>query len=163
MTEEAVDIQVPEAHFTLFDTERGGMPAVVVVNDALLAFQHTELFAWHLHVRLEAEETAQNGMPSAAESKRLMEIGDAIEASVLNGRTQFGATNSLFLASNTSNKARELLFQVHDPKIADAALRQLLESRSWRRQWEYRMHADPQWKEAAHFFALFSSARGTNA
>jgi hypothetical protein len=58
---------------------------------------------------------------------------------------------------------RELLLQVHDPEIADAALRQLLKSRSWPRAWEYRMHEDAQWKEAAYIFALFPLARGNNA
>ena len=137
MTAETVSIQIPEPHFTLFDAQRDGMPEVIVVNDTLLAFQHAELFPWHLRVRLEVEETVENGMPSPAESKLLFEIGDAIEAAVLNGRTQLGAKNSLFLARSTWNELRGLLFQVHDPEIADAALRQLLDSKNWQRSWEY--------------------------
>ncbi len=158
-----VNILIPEMHFTLFDALREGLPEIIVVNDALLAFQHTDLFPWHLRVRLEIEETVQNGMPSPAESKLLFEIGDAIEAIVLNSRTRLGASNALFLARSTWNEVRELLFQVHDPEIADIALRQLLRSSSWPRQWEYRMHEDPQWAEAAYVFALFPIARGTNA
>jgi Family of unknown function (DUF695) len=155
MTGKTVNIEIPEAYFTLFDAKRGGLPEVIVANDALLAFPHAELFPWHLRVCLEVEETVQNGMPSPAESKLLFGIGDAIEAVVLDGCTQLGAKNALFLARSTWNGVRELelLFQVHDPEIADAALRQLLESRSWPREWEYRMHEDAQWKEAGYVFA----------
>jgi hypothetical protein len=163
MTGKTFNIQIPEAHFTLFDAERDGLPEVIVVNDALLAFPHPELFPWHLRVRLLIEETVQNGMPSPTESKLLFEIGDAIEAALLYGCTQLGAKNALFLARSTWNEVRELLFQVHDPEIADAALRHLLKSRNWPREWEYRMHEDAQWKGAAYVFALFPLARGNDA
>ena len=163
MTGETVCVQIPDPHFTLINAQRDGIPEVIVVNDALLSFQHAELFPWHLRVRLEAKETIENGMPSPSESRLLFEIGDAIEVAVLNGLTHVGAKNSLFLARSTWNELRELLFQVHDPEIADSALRQLLESKSWDRPWEYRMHEDPQWKEAARVFALFPLARGHDA
>ena len=154
---------MPEPHFTLFDVQRDGMPEVIVVNDALLAFPHHELFPWHLRVRIEAIEIIENGMPSPAESQILFEIGDAIETAVLNGRTQQGAKNSLFLARSTWNELRELLFQVHDPEIANAALQELLGSKQWQRSWEFRMREDPQWKEAAYVFALFPMADGNDA
>ena len=162
MSTETVSVCVPEPHFTLFNAQRDGMPEVIVVNDALLAFPRHELFPWHLRVRLEAKEIVENGMPSPAESEVLFEIGDAIETAVLDGRTQLGARNSLFLARSTWNDLRELLFQVHDPEIANAALQGLLNSRSWSRPWEYRMQEDPEWKEAAYVFALFPMAGGND-
>lgn len=99
MSTETVSVCVPEPHFTLFNAQRDGMPEVIVVNDALLTFPHHELFPWHLRVRLEAKEIVEDGMPSPAESEILFEIGDAIEAAVLDGRTQLGARNSLRAAA----------------------------------------------------------------
>lgn len=163
MTAETVSVEVPEPHLTLFDSQRDGMPEVIVVNDALLSFQHAELFSWHLRIRLEVQDIAENGMPSPAESKLLFDIGDAIEDVVLNGRTQFGAKNALFLARSTWHEVRELLFQVHDPEITHSTLQHLLGSKGWERQWEYRMEDDPQWKEAARVFALFPLARGIDS
>ena len=163
MTTATVSVEVPEPHFTLFDSQRDGMPEVIVVNDTLLSFQHTELFSWHLRVRLEVQDIAENGMPSPVESKLLFDIGDAIENAVLNRRTQLGAKNAIFLARSTWNEMRELLFQVHDPEITHSTLQHLLESESWERPWEYRMQDDPQWKEAARMFALFPLARGSDA
>ena len=151
-----VRIVVPEAHFTLFDATREGMPEVIVVNDALLSFAHSEIFPWYLRVTLEASELVENGMPSGAESKLLFEIGDEIEALILSGCTDRGATNALFLARSTWNASRELRFQVHDPEIAHSALQMLLKSREWPRPWEYEMFSDPTWEKAGYVFQLFA-------
>ena len=163
MSDNQVRIVVPEAHYTLFDTQRSGMPEVIVVNDALLKFVEIEVFPWHLCIIIEAKDLVENGMPSPAESSLLFAVGDELEKTVLDGRTQQGATNALFLARSTWNKTRELLFQVHDPKIAHEALQALLNSRKWEREWEYKMSNDKSWSNAAHLFRLFPSATGNDA
>ena len=45
-------IEIPEEHYTLFDATREGLPEVIVVNDALLKFEHRDLFAWSLRMRV---------------------------------------------------------------------------------------------------------------
>lgn len=151
-----VHIVVPEAHLTLCNATREGMPEVIVVNDALPSFAYSEIFPWYLKVTLEASELIENGMPSQAESRLLFEIGDEIEALVLAGRTERGAKNALFLARSTWNALRELRFQVHDPEAAHSALQKLLKSRDWARPWEYEMLSDPTWERAGYVFQLFS-------
>lgn len=151
-----VRIVVPEAHLTLFNATREGLPEVIVVNDALLSFPHSEIFPWYLKVTLEASELIENGMPSPAESKLLFEIGDEIEALVLSGRTDHAGMNALFLARSTWNALRELRFQIHDPEIAHSALQRLLKSREWARAWEYEMLSDPTWERAGYVFQLFA-------
>jgi hypothetical protein len=163
MEPRTVSIVVPEPHYTLFDTTRSGLPAIVVVNEALLAFPYNDVFSWHLCVSLEAQELIQNGMPSPAESALLFEIGDEIEEAVLSGRTEDNGANALFLARSTWNEARELLFQVHDPEVAHEALQKLLNSRQWARGWEYRMEQDLEWSKAAVVFQLFPLANGNDA
>ena len=151
-----VRIVVPEAHLTLLNATREGMPEVIVVNEALLSFAHSEIFPWYLKITLEASELIENGMPSEAESSLLFEIGDEIEALVLAGRTDHGGKNALFLARSTWNALRELRFQVHDPEIAHSALQRLLKSREWARPWEYEMRSDPTWERAGYVFQLFA-------
>jgi hypothetical protein len=158
-----VRILVPEPHYTLFDATRDGMPEIIVVNDALLAFAHAEIFPWYLRVTLEARELIENGMPSEPESKLLFTIGDEIEGVVLSGRTEHGGANALFLARSTWNELRELRFQVHNPEIAHAALQELLNGKSWERQWDYEMFADPKWERAGYVFQLFPLAHGRDA
>lgn len=131
-----------------------------MVNDALLAFPHAKVFPWHLAVTLEVADTVENGMPSLSESELLFEIGDQIEAAVLSGRTDHGSQNSLFLARSTWSAQRALLFQVHDPEVANHTLQQLLGSRKWEREWSYRMAHDATWEAAANVFQLFPRANG---
>ncbi len=158
-----VNVVVPEADFTLFNATRSGKAEVVVVNGALLAFQHLDVFPWHLCVTLEAKDLVDNGMPSPAESETLFRIGDMIEELVLQSRTQHNAPNALFIARSTWDGQRELLFQVHDPEIAHQALQELLASRTWERTWHYRMQEDPEWSNAAYAFTLFPQAQGHDA
>ncbi|KRA19921.1 DUF695 domain-containing protein [Lysobacter sp. Root604] len=74
MSADTVTITLPEPVYTLFDTTRQDLPAVVVVNDALLSFQHTDVFAWHLEVTVHAVDLAEQGMPSNEESRILREL-----------------------------------------------------------------------------------------
>jgi Family of unknown function (DUF695) len=158
MSGESRRVIVPEAHYTLFNAERAGLPEVIVVNDALLAFAHNDIFPWHLRVQLDAEDLADNGMPTHGESKILFEIGDQIEEAILSGVTDNGAANALFLARSTWNELRELYFMVHDPEIAHPVLQELLKSKNWSRSWEYRMSEDRKWEKAGYIFQLFKSA-----
>lgn len=158
-----ITISLPEPHYTLFNAKRDGLPEVIMVNDALLGFQHTKVFAWYLCISMEAKELIDNGMPSERESKLLFDLGDEIESTVLRGRTVRGAENAMFLARSTWNEQRELTFQVHDPEVAHLALQTLLQSRKWEREWNYRMENDPAWEKASFVFQLFPQARGCDA
>jgi hypothetical protein len=157
-----VAIELPEDHYTLFDTTRDELPEVIVVNDALLRFRHPDIFPWHLRVRIEARDLAENGMPTSDESKLLFEVGDRIETEVLGGRTKNGARNALFLARSTWNELRELYFQVHDPEVTDTVLSRIVKE-DCARYWEYRMTHDAQWQEAGHIFRLFPLSNGADA
>lgn len=163
MTDQTVSITVPEPIFTLVDTTREGKPEVIVINRALLAFSHIEIFPWHLRLLIEAQDLVENNMPSPSESELLFRIGDEIESVVLSGRTSHGSQNGLFLARSTWDGSRELLFLVHDPEVTHQALQALLGSRHWEREWNYQMESDPEWSNAANIFQLFPKANGTNA
>ena len=155
MTDNSVTIVVPKPHFTLFDSKREDLPEVILVNDALLSFEHTDIFAWHLEVTLHAVDLAEHGMPSSDERKILFEIGDKIEQAVVD-------YNAVFLARSTWNGFRKLAFRVYDPKVANATLQALIKGEQ-SRFWEFQMQADPDWKEAGPFFQLFPLASGNDA
>ena len=156
MTEKFIRIVVPEPHFTLFESDRNDLPEIIVVNDALLSFQHTNVFQWHLEVNIDAEELADHGMPTPEESKILFEIGDRIESAIV-------GKNALFLARSTWNGLRQLSFRVHDPEIANTTLQSLLAEKPHARPWDFRMHHDPDWHEAGYIFKLFPLANGADA
>jgi hypothetical protein len=92
------------------------MPAVVVVNDALVRFEHRDIFPWHLTIAIEATRLAKNGMPTQAEAAILDDLGDKLEEALSACRTEHGSTNILFLARITCDGKRELVYRVHDPE-----------------------------------------------
>jgi len=152
---EQVRIELPEPHYTLFDAVRSGKPEIIVVNDALLTFRHTDIFPWHLEVTIDARDLADNGMPTPEESKVLFEMGDRIEKAI-------EGTNALFLSRSTWNGCREISFRVHDPEIANTTLQDLIEKLAIR-PWEYEMKSDPGWSLAGYAFKLFPLAKGQDA
>jgi hypothetical protein len=95
-------------------------------------------------------------MPTPEESKILFEIGDKIESAI-------EGSNALFLARSTWDGLRQLSFRVHDPELANDTLQSLLAIKPHARFWEYRMHEDPEWAEAAYIFKLFPLANGLDA
>jgi hypothetical protein len=156
---DTVTIEIPEPVYTMFDAKRDGLPEIIVVNRALLGFAHNAVFPWYLCVTIEARELIDNGMPAPAEQELLYRLGDEIEETVVGGRTGADAVNALFLARSTWDGLRQLLFYVHDPEIAHAALQSLLASRTWEREWDYRMEGDDEWEKAGFVFQLFSPGK----
>jgi hypothetical protein len=147
-----VRLKLPEPHYTLFNATRDGLPEVISVNDALLAFERIDIFRWHLRISIDAIELADSGMPTERESAILFEFGDRFE-------TGLEGDNALFLARSTWNGMRTLYYQVYDPEMANAFLQRILAEKPATRPWDFRMQDDPEWKEAAHIFQLYRISR----
>lgn len=163
MTKKTIQLEPPEPVYTLFNTTRKDLPEVIFVNEALLSFEHLDIFPWHLSIEIDYTNFADNEMPSQEESELLNTICDRIEPAVLDAKTEFGAVNALFLARSTWAGIRELAFQVHDPEIAHQALQSLLQTTEWERHWQYEMRDDPTWQDAGYFFKLFPQAKGNDS
>jgi len=157
MSDTRITIEYPQPVYSLFNTSRADLPAVVVVNAKLQDFAHRDLFPWHLSVLITPIVLAEQGMPTREEGVVLGAVGDEIEAAVTGDR------NALFLARATWNGRRQLLFQVHDPKVADGALQQLISRGSQQREWEFLMEHDASWSSAEPYLSLFVSADGADA
>ena len=157
MSTSQITIEYPEPFYSLFNTSRGDLPSIVVVNAKLREFAHRDIFPWHLSVIIEPRALAERGMPTHDECAILDVVGDEIEAAIVGNR------NGLFLARETCNGKRQLLFRVHDPDIADGSLRQIIASGSQKREWEFLMKQDATWAFAEPFFSLLLHAGGADA
>lgn len=149
---ETVTIEYPEAIYSLFDTSRDGLPAVVVVNAALREFGHRDVFPWYLSVIIDALELANQGMPTRGEYLILDAVGDVIDDTVLKTR------NAVFLARETWNGQRQLVYRVNDPEVAAGALQGIIDRGGQKREWEFQMESDLEWAHAAPYLSLFESA-----
>lgn len=87
-------------------------------------------------------------MPTTSEVEVLSKVEEKI-LSVLQTRR-----NVIFLARITCRGTRELIYRVHDPKLADRALQRLIYDNSQLREWEYRMEQDISWSLAVPELAL---------
>jgi hypothetical protein len=139
----------------MFDTERAGMPAVVVLNDSALSFAHHGIFPWHLEIVIRAASVGKNGMPTPSEVQALDQLGDALEAA-LEERTVRGAVNVLFLARITCDSQRELIYRVHDAELADSVLQGAIANLK-SRDWSFTMSVDERWAEAEVYHHLAKS------
>lgn len=152
-----VSVAIPDPHYSLLDTSRDDMPAVVVVNDALFSFEHKDLFEWHLEISIHAIELGERGMPTNRETKLLDEIGDAIEAVLTGATTDHGSSNALFLARVTCDSRRELVYRVHDPELANGALSKAV-TQLQTREWSFSLSRDDGWEAAQVLQDLYESA-----
>ncbi|HEX8410441.1 MAG TPA: hypothetical protein VF883_16365 [Thermoanaerobaculia bacterium] len=112
MTPPTITIEYPEPVYSLFDTSRSGLPAVVVVNAALREFAHRDVFPWHLSVIVEAVELAGRGMPTRGETLILDTVDDRIDSAVLDTRTpsfllvRHGMVSVSYSFESTTRKSR---------------------------------------------------------
>lgn len=131
--------EVVAPHYTLINTSRGSLPAVIVVNSALRSFDRRDEFPWHLRIEIDCKELAEKGMPTNAEGKVLYQLEDEIGAALdLQG-------NGIFAARITCNGHRELIYRIHDPEKAASNLQRLLENPTPLREWDFRMEEDADW------------------
>lgn len=131
--------KVVDPHYTLINTSRGPLPAVVVVNTALRDFVDRKHYPWHLRIEIACKDLADKGMPTSEEGKILYQIEDEIGAALDLQK------NALFAARVTCNGQRELMYRIQDPEKADVRLQQLIATPHPIREWDYRMEEDPNW------------------
>ncbi len=168
--EKTVQIQLPEAKYTLAKATYEDLPAVLLINEALDGFSGKEAFPWHLRIFMQINNANNKGMPSPKESHKLFDFAEEIEGKLKSKTSKDGALNSLFVARETWNGWVIVDFQIHDPEIADNVLKNLIKETNEELQkssdiedspvkWEYKMAADPSWSKTQHYFVLTKEAK----
>ena len=59
--------------------------------------------------------------------------------------------NALFLARVTHDAHREIIWRVHDPEATNSVLREILQTKDYPREFEYRMDEDPRWEKTTWY------------
>ena len=138
-------VQIPEEDFSVITFRQDDIPGVGVINASLSGFEPKVVFAWHLSLLIEFEDLIENGMPSQAERDVVDPFCDRLDAIVKGDHNE--KPNALFLGRITWNEARELIWRVHDPEIANNALKEIIETERYPRMFDYRMEHDPDWEK----------------
>ena len=146
-----IRVQIPEEEHSILEFNREELPGIAVVNTALRDFVGKEAFSWHLSIIMDLEELIDNGMPSRKERAIVDPYGDYLNELVKGVNPE--KPNALFLGRVTWNATRQFLWRVYDPEIADRALKEIINSNSSPREFEYQMEHDTDWKLAEWYLA----------
>ena len=139
-------VVIPEDRFRIVKFRQENMPGIAVVNEALAPFEPKVVFAWHLSIMLQFEDLVLNGMPSQSERELVDSWGDLVDAAIKGENPD--KPNALFLARITWNATRELIYRVYEPEAVNRYLVHVIESKSYPRNFDYRMEHDPEWELA---------------
>ena len=141
-------VEIPEDKPELFKFNQDNLPGIVYVNAALSGFEPKKVFVWHLSIIINLENLIENGMPSIEEREIIDPFGDELEKNI---RGDLEKPNALFLARVTWNATRELIFRVFDPEIANDHLQSIISSKSYPREFDFRMEEDFEWQKTEFY------------
>ncbi|MDH5414914.1 MAG: DUF695 domain-containing protein [Flavobacteriaceae bacterium] len=142
LKEDEVRIVLPEEQFTLVEYKEDDHPCIAAINSALIDFEHKDIFCWHLSVIIDFEDIVDNGMPSEEERQIVDPFCDKLDGEIKAGG------NALFLARETWNETRRLVWMVYDPEIANQHLQYIIEYNMHPRPFDYEMKEDHNWEQA---------------
>lgn len=157
MTEQApqkYNVVIPKEEYAGLRWEEHKMPAICSVNKALVDFQPKEVFAWHLAIVIENNESQTDGLPTEEEKPVIDQFCAEIASLVTADK------NAMVLAKSSWNGCCQFFFRVFDPEIADEKLQALIKSESQPREFQYHMEHDKDWKFAGHYLKPFINTEG---
>ena len=153
LKENEVRLVVPEEVYTVLNYKHDGLPGVMAINSALKDFDHQGIFQWHLSVIIDFDESEiiENGMPSENERSIVDPFCDKLDEEIKAGG------NALFLARETWNKTRRLVWMVYDPEIVNQHLQFVIDNYRHPRPFDFRMEVDKEWKQPQWYFEVLIS------
>jgi hypothetical protein len=134
-------VVIPKDAHTLITFHQRDLPGFATVNSALREFEPRIVFSWHLSVLVRCVQLIGDALPSTDEQKVLYEFEDKLDPLIK------ASCNALFLARVTHDAQREIIWRVHNPEAADSVLREMLRTKDYLREFEYRIDEDPNWEK----------------
>jgi len=132
---------IPTEVHTLLEFRQRDRLGFAIVNTALREFKQKAAFSWHLSVLICCDDLVEDRLPSAEEQEVLYEFEDKLASSM----TADG--NALFLARVTHDALREIIWRVHEPDAPNSVLKEILASKNYPREFDYRIENDPEWRK----------------
>jgi hypothetical protein len=142
-----VSVVLPVESYTIMEWKNDGLPCIAMLNSALKAFEHKNVFTWHLSVIIDFDELIDNGMPSEDERKVVDPFCDKLDEEIKAGG------NALFFVRETWNKTRRLVWRVYDPEIADQHLQYIVKYHKYPRPFDWHMEQDMEWEQTKWYFS----------
>ena len=151
---EEFKVIVPDDVYTIVEFKRDNLPAIMIINSALVDFEPKEVFSWNLSIVIQFNELAGNGMPTRNETSLIEPFEDYLFDNLKGDKNK---PNALFFARITWNGTREIIYQVYEPRMADNLLKKIIDDKKYPREFDYRMECDEEWKLNKAYFDLFNN------
>ena len=151
---EEFKVIIPDEMYTIVEYKRDNLPAIMVINSALIDFEPKEVFLWNLSILIQFNELADNGMPAKNETDLIESFENYLFDNLKGDKKK---PNALFFARITWNGTREIIYQVYDPEIANNLLQNIINDKKYPREFDYRMEADEEWKLNKVYVDLFNN------
>lgn len=139
-------IEYPTPQYSVMSAIVDGLPAVVTINGALLSYRHRPEFPIAIVINIDILDVNPNELPTEMEKRMLDQLSDAIEEAVTRGR------NAVFVAQQTWNNERVLLFYAREQEMTKEVLEQLQGHTQTRNKWRFSLELDAAWRRAEPFF-----------
>lgn len=146
---------IPDEELESFEFIQSTLPGNGVVNMALAEFEPKIVFPWHVTVVVYCYFLDEAGMPNEKEKESLGRFLDQLNELVKGDPAQ---PNAQFLSKITWNETIELNYRAFDPEVLDNQLEELIESKSFPRDFDYHIDHDEKWSKAE--WSLTKSEKG---
>lgn len=147
-------ITIPKEHYVLVHSSRYGMPAILVINSNLRFFKEKSVFGWTCQIVVYFNELADNGMPTHEESTIVLDFFDKLNALIKGDESH---PNALFLSRCINDGALNAIWQVNDPKITNQQLQNIIDNKSYPRDFDFRIEYDGDWMGVDWFLQDFDN------
>jgi len=151
---EKFNVLIPEENYSIFNSSKDDLPAIIILNSSLVNFEPKEVFSWNLSIVLRFNELSDNGMPTKNETDLIESFEKNLDEKL---KINTKKPNALFLARITWNGTREYLYRIHDPKMANKYLQNIIDKKIYPRDFEFRMEDDKEWEQNEYFLNLLKN------
>ena len=145
-------VLIPKEKFAVIAGSLDGKPAVVVVNTKLRKFKSKDVFGWSCSLVINYKDLAENGMPTSEESEFVYQYLEGLSKQIIGDPIH---PNALYLARVTWGGTCEVIWQVNNPKLVDELLKGIIESKSYPRDFDYRIEYDAKWDSVSWYLQKF--------
>ena len=139
-------VDFPKEEFAVVHLVDDGKPVIIVQNTSLRRFKAKDVFGWSCSLIMSYKETIENGLPTSEESELVYNYLEDLSKQIV-GDTSY--PNALYLARITWNGTCEVIWQINNPEPVDMLLKGIIESKSYPRDFDYKMEYDAKWKNVS--------------
>jgi hypothetical protein len=141
-----VKVIIPDDFFSVIEFRQEEHIGIATVNSALRQFKGKEVFPWHLSIFFELKSIDSAGLPSEMEADVIDHLEEILNKE-MKGKDIL-KPNALFLARIDWNGTTEFIWRLHDPQHPYDYLKGLLDNKSYKRPFDFRIDEDINWELA---------------